>query len=108
LSHSPGSARVTSQYRIVDALIASDVSLSYAWKDVTHVPRRLLPARALVLALSPLLDARGIAALLDLRARGYTIPEGERAIAAPIYGSALLLTAEQRASTRTRAPLPFP
>jgi uncharacterized protein (DUF58 family) len=60
-------------YRIVDALIASDVRLSYAWKDVTHLPRRLLPARALVLALSPLLDARGIGALLDLRARGYDL-----------------------------------
>jgi uncharacterized protein (DUF58 family) len=64
----------TSQlYRIADALLASDVRLSYAWKDITHLPRRLLPARALVLALSPLLDARGIGALLDLRARGYDL-----------------------------------
>jgi uncharacterized protein (DUF58 family) len=60
-------------YRIADALLASDVRLSYAWKDVTHLPRRLLPARALVLALSPLLDARGTSALLDLRARGYDL-----------------------------------
>lgn len=60
-------------YRIVDALIASDARLSYAWKDLSHLPRRLLPARALVLALSPLLDARGIGALLDLRARGYDL-----------------------------------
>ena len=42
-------------------------------RDVTHLPRGLLPARALVLALSPLLDARGIGALLDLRARGYDL-----------------------------------
>ena len=55
-------------YRIVDALLASDARLSYAWRDVTHLPRGLLPARALVLGLSPLLDARGIGALLDLRA----------------------------------------
>jgi uncharacterized protein (DUF58 family) len=60
-------------YRIVDALLASDVALSYALKDVTHLPRSLLPARALVLALSPLLDARGIGVLLDLRARGYDL-----------------------------------
>jgi uncharacterized protein (DUF58 family) len=60
-------------YSIVEALIASDVRLSYAWKDVTQLPRRLLPARALVLALSPLLDARGVDALLDLRARGYDV-----------------------------------
>ena len=67
------SAGTRQLYRIVDALIASDVRLSFAWKDVTHLPPRLLPARALVLALSPLLDARGIAALLDLRARGYDL-----------------------------------
>jgi uncharacterized protein (DUF58 family) len=68
-----GSAGTRQLYRIVDALIASDVRLSYAWKDVTHLPRRLLPARALVVALTPLLDARGIGALLDLRARGYDL-----------------------------------
>ena len=60
-------------YRIVDALLASDARLSYAWRDVTHLPRGLIPARALVLGLSPLLDARGIGALLDLRARGYDL-----------------------------------
>jgi uncharacterized protein (DUF58 family) len=67
------SAGTRQLYRIVDALLASDVRLSYSWKDVTHLPRRLLPARALVLALSPLLDSRGIEALLDLRARGYDL-----------------------------------
>ena len=67
------SAGTRQLYRIVDALIASDARLSFAWKDVTHLPRRLLPPRALVLALSPLLDARGIGALLDLRARGYDL-----------------------------------
>jgi uncharacterized protein (DUF58 family) len=67
------SAGARQLYRIVDALLASDVRLSFAWKDVTHLPRRLLPARALVLALSPLLDTRGIDALLDLRARGYDL-----------------------------------
>jgi uncharacterized protein (DUF58 family) len=67
------SAGTRQLYQIVDALIASDVRLSYAWKDVTHLPRRLLPARALVVALSPLLDARGIGALLDLRPRGHDL-----------------------------------
>jgi uncharacterized protein (DUF58 family) len=67
------SAGTRQLYRIADALLASDVRLSYAWKDVTHLPRGLLPARALVLGLSPLLDARGIGALLDLRARGYDL-----------------------------------
>jgi uncharacterized protein (DUF58 family) len=67
------SAGTRQLYRIVDALLASDARLSFAWKDVTHLPRRLLPPRALVLALSPLLDERGIGALLDLRARGYDL-----------------------------------
>jgi uncharacterized protein (DUF58 family) len=67
------SAGTKQLYRIVDALLASGARLSFTWKDVTHLPRRLLPPRALVLALSPLLDERGIGALLDLRARGYDL-----------------------------------
>ena len=67
---SPGTRQL---YRILDALFSSQVRPSFRWKGVTHVPRRLLPARALVIALSPLLDERGIGALLDLRARGYDL-----------------------------------
>ena len=37
------------------------------------MPGHLLSARTLVIALSPLLDERGIGALLDLRARGYDL-----------------------------------
>jgi uncharacterized protein (DUF58 family) len=60
-------------YRIVDALLASHARRSFRSNDVARLPRRLIPARALVLALSPLLDARGLGALLDLRARGYDL-----------------------------------
>ena len=67
---SPGTRQL---YRIVDALLESHVKPSFRWKDITLVPGHLLPARALVLALSPLLDERGIGALLDLRARGYDL-----------------------------------
>jgi uncharacterized protein (DUF58 family) len=70
LTGSPGARQL---YRILDVLFSSEVRPSFRWKSVTHVPRRLLPARALVLALSPLLDERGIGALLDLRARGYDL-----------------------------------
>jgi uncharacterized protein (DUF58 family) len=70
LTGSPGARQL---YRILDALFSSEVRPSFRWKGVTHVPRRLLPARALVIALSPLLDQRGIGALLDLRARGYDL-----------------------------------
>jgi len=70
------------RYRLIDALLETGVEFSYAWKDVNIIPARTLPPRALVLAVTPLLDERSIAALLDLRARGHDLvvvevsPEG--------------------------------
>jgi uncharacterized protein (DUF58 family) len=64
------SAGLRQQYLIVDALLASQVFKSFAWKDVGVVPPRVLPAKALVVALSPLDDERALTALVDLRARG--------------------------------------
>ena len=60
-------------YRIVEALLNTEVTLSYAWKEIDVLPRRTLPPKALVLALSPLLDDRAVSALLDLRARGFDL-----------------------------------
>jgi uncharacterized protein (DUF58 family) len=60
-------------YRIVDSLIQMDVVLSYASKNIDVLPPRTLPPKALVIALSPLLDSRSVAALLDLRARGFDL-----------------------------------
>jgi len=60
----------TQLYRFVDSLLDAEISLSYAWKDLDIIPSRTLPPRALVIALSPLLDERAVGALLDLRARG--------------------------------------
>lgn len=60
-------------YRIVDAMLDTQIVLSFAWRDVSTVPRRTLPPQALVLALTPLLDERSEAALLDLRARGFDL-----------------------------------
>jgi len=60
-------------YRIVDALLDTEVILSYYWTEIDVIPRRTLPPNALVLALSPLLDRRSVGALLDLRARGFDI-----------------------------------
>jgi uncharacterized protein (DUF58 family) len=60
-------------YRIVDSLLDTAVVLNYAWKDIDAIPRRTLPPRALVLALTPLLDDRATDALLDLRARGFDL-----------------------------------
>jgi uncharacterized protein (DUF58 family) len=61
------------RYRLVDALLETEVEFSYAWKDVNVIPARLLPPKSLVLAVTPLLDRRSVGALLDLRARGYDL-----------------------------------
>jgi uncharacterized protein (DUF58 family) len=60
-------------YRIVDSLLQMDIVLSYAARDVDVLPPRSLPPKALVLALTPLIDARTPPALLDLRARGFDL-----------------------------------
>jgi uncharacterized protein (DUF58 family) len=60
-------------YRIVDALLDTQIVLSYYWKEIDVIPRRTLPPNALVIGLSPLLDPRSVGALLDLRARGFDL-----------------------------------
>jgi uncharacterized protein (DUF58 family) len=60
-------------YRIVDAMLDTQIFLTYAWRDLVVVPRRTLPPQALILALTPLLDDRAVTALLDLRARGFDL-----------------------------------
>lgn len=60
-------------YRIVDALLDTRTTLTYAWRDLDVLPRRTLPPQALVLAVSPLLDERATGALLDLRGRGFDL-----------------------------------
>jgi uncharacterized protein (DUF58 family) len=60
-------------YRIVEALLDTEITLSYAWKQIDVLPRGTLPPKALVLAVTPLLDDRAVAALVDLRARGFDL-----------------------------------
>jgi uncharacterized protein (DUF58 family) len=60
-------------YKIVDSLLQMDVVLSFAVKGVDVLPPRTLPPKALLIALTPLLDPRSAAALLDLRARGFDL-----------------------------------
>jgi uncharacterized protein (DUF58 family) len=64
---------VSQLYRIVDSLLDTEIVLSYAWKGVNLLPSRTIPPKALVIALSPLLDERSTGALLDLRARGFDL-----------------------------------
>jgi uncharacterized protein (DUF58 family) len=67
------SASNVQRYRIADALLETQIVLSYAWKDITALPRRSLTPQALIIALTPLLDERGVGALVDLRRRGFDL-----------------------------------
>ena len=64
---------VVQLYRIVDALLDTEIVLNYAWKDLDVIPVRTLPPKALVVALTPLIDKRAVAALIDLRRRGFDL-----------------------------------
>jgi uncharacterized protein (DUF58 family) len=57
-------------YRIVEALLDTEVVLSYVWRDIRVIPTHVLPPKALVLGLTPLLDPRMVDALVDVRGRG--------------------------------------
>jgi uncharacterized protein (DUF58 family) len=81
-------------YAIIDALLTSQVVHSFALRGVDVLPPRTLPPKALVLAITPLLDNRTAAALLDLRARGYdliVIEVSPLEMVAPRPGSSLEL-----------------
>jgi uncharacterized protein (DUF58 family) len=60
----------TQLYRIVDALLSSNIAFSYAWRNVDSLPQRVLPPGALILVITPLLDERSIALVSELRMRG--------------------------------------
>jgi len=96
------------RYKLIDALLETGVEFSYAWKDVNVIPARTLPPKALVLAVTPLLDERSITALLELRARGHDLavievsPEDLVAPGQGLDGLAYRLWLLRRAELRTR------
>jgi uncharacterized protein (DUF58 family) len=61
------------QYLIVDALLSAAVFENQAWKGIELLPRRVLPPKALVVAVTPMEDERVLAALVDMRARGIDV-----------------------------------
>jgi uncharacterized protein (DUF58 family) len=61
------------RYRIVEALLDTQIVLTYAWKEIGVLPPHTLPPKALVIALTPLLDERSSTALLNLHARGFDL-----------------------------------
>jgi uncharacterized protein (DUF58 family) len=61
------------RYRLVETMLETDVAPTYTWRDVNIIPARTLPTAALVVALSPLVDPRFVAALEDLRGRRFDV-----------------------------------
>jgi len=91
--------------RIADALARTEIVMTYVARDVAVVPPAILPARALLLAITPLLDERGARALLDLVARGHDLAVLEIDAPALLGASdelALRLWALRRAAIRAR------
>ncbi len=68
----PGVGRAHFQ-AILDHLLEANVIFSYVAKDLALVPKRILPPRALIVALSPLVDDRFVKALQDLVVRGFPV-----------------------------------
>ena len=68
----PGMGSVQ-RYRLIETMLETGVQPTYTWRDVRVIPARILPPKALVLAITPLVDERFIAALEDLRARRYDV-----------------------------------
>jgi uncharacterized protein (DUF58 family) len=60
---------LTQRYRLIETMLETGVEPTYTWREVARIPPRILPPKALVVALTPLTDPRYVAALEDLRAR---------------------------------------
>jgi uncharacterized protein (DUF58 family) len=61
------------RYRLIETMIETGVEPTYAWRDVNLLPSRILPPKALVIGLTPLVDQRFVTALEDLRARRFDV-----------------------------------
>src|SRR2546425_11936274 len=53
------------------------LAFPYSWPTTDAIPKRVIPAGALVIALTPLIDRRMPAILGDLLSRGHDIAVGE-------------------------------
>ncbi len=60
-------------YRLLDTLMETQIFATVGWRGIRHLPLRTLPPKALIVALTPLVDERAVTALFDLLARGYDL-----------------------------------
>jgi len=61
------------RFRLIETLLETGVAPTYIWRDVDLIPARILPPKALILALTPLVDPRFVTTLQNLRARGFDL-----------------------------------
>jgi len=64
---------VGQRYRLVETLLETGVEPTFTWRDANLIPARILAPKALVVALTPLVDPRFVAMLEDLRARRFDV-----------------------------------
>ncbi|HYM50410.1 MAG TPA: DUF58 domain-containing protein [Candidatus Limnocylindrales bacterium] len=75
---------IRQRYRLVEAILDTRVQMSYAWKSIETIPARTLPPKALIIALTPLVDERIAAALDQLIGRGFDLMICEVAPTPPV------------------------
>jgi uncharacterized protein (DUF58 family) len=61
------------RYRLIETLLETGVEPTFTWRDVNLIPARVLGAKAIVVALTPLVDPRFVTMLEDLRARRFDL-----------------------------------
>ncbi|HJS50197.1 MAG TPA: DUF58 domain-containing protein [Gaiellaceae bacterium] len=64
---------LTQRYRLIETMLETGAEPTYVWRDINLIPTRVLPPKALIIGLTPLVDPRFAAALSDLRARGFDV-----------------------------------
>jgi uncharacterized protein (DUF58 family) len=60
-------------YRLLDTLMETQIFATVGWRGIRQLPPRTLPPKALIVALTPLIDERAVTGLFDLVARGYDL-----------------------------------
>jgi uncharacterized protein (DUF58 family) len=64
---------VGQRYRLVETLLETGVEPTFTWRDANLIPARILAPKALIVALTPLVDTRFVTMLEDLRARRFDL-----------------------------------
>ena len=87
------------RYRLLENLTDVAVRRSYVGQDLRTIPSRILPARAFIIAVSGLIDARFAFAAGDLHARGFNV------VLVALDAAAAAAEAEQRHRRGVRSRL---